>query len=194
MLARAVVVKRRRGLVGGGQQARRRFVERPACSASKVVDAAADPLKPGDDPARVDCFAAMGRTRQGQFRVVETEGIGRPHLHQGQCLDRFYRGPGKDRAFEVSPIVGDAATRIDDHRRAAVAAFHGIAAGDLDQRYGAAIGHGRRQRAGADVVSVPVEVRLGFGAVVLGSVRSHGQRCCSGRDANLALGLRGVAR
>ena len=133
MLARTVVVQRRRLLAAPGQIARHRRVERPVAAAFERRA-----VEPGfrqhlRRQTRMAVLTRMGGAGQRQFTVAETVGIGGAGLDQRNALEHLDRRAREHRPQDVAAMVDHLARTIDERETAAMETLHETAAGHFHE-------------------------------------------------------------
>ncbi len=133
MLARAVVVERRRLASGTGEGVCRGGARGPVRAAFECrfsQPRLRQHARGGLDVARL---AAMRGAGEGQFGVAEAVAIGGAALDEGQRLQRLDGGAWIDRLVDVADGEDDLAVGVADHCRTAMDAFDHVAAQNLDE-------------------------------------------------------------
>ena len=143
MLARAVVVQRRRRAAGARQRLRRGLVQRPVGAAGERAGVEPGRAQHALDAGDMRRLAAVRRAGERELLVAEAVAVGAARLDQHQRLQRLDGRAGKHRRRDVAERQHGRAVGVDHRHGAAVAALDQVAARHFDQDR---IGHRRLRR------------------------------------------------
>jgi hypothetical protein len=133
MLARTVVVKRRRASAEARERLRRRLMQRPMRAAHQRALIETGAREHAGDAGDMIGFSAVGRAGQGKLFVTQAEALGPAGFDQNERLQGLDRGAWVDGSFDIAEREQASAICVNDRNSAAMPAFNKRAAQRLDQ-------------------------------------------------------------